>query len=190
MKEDPPAAPIPGLFELFTVFATISLYGFGGVLAWTHRFLVDQRRWLSNAEFNDLFALAQFLPGPNIVNLSVVFGSRLRGWPGALMALGGLLGPPVIIVIALGAIYAHYGEIDALRRVLAAVAAAAAGMLISVTIKLARPLFRWPLGPGPLIAVAAFVAVGVMRWPLIWVLLVMLPASIAVTYIFRRSIAR
>ena len=84
----------PGLFALFAAFAKMSLSGFGGVLAFARRGIVDQRRWMTAEEFNETFALCHFLPGPNIVNLTVVFGSRFRGIPGAIAAFAGLVGPP------------------------------------------------------------------------------------------------
>lgn len=180
--EPRPASSPPTLLQLFAAFATISLYGFGGVLPWTYRMLVEKRRWLTGQEFNELFSLAQFLPGPNIVNLSVVFGSRLRGGRGAAVTFAGLLGPPVAIVIGVGMLYARYGEIAALRGILAGISAAAAGLIISVTAKMALPLFRLPVGPGPFVALAGFVAVGLLRWPLPWVLVVLAPISLALAW--------
>src|SRR3954451_4045843 len=111
----------PGLLELFVAFAKMSLAGFGGVLVWARRGIVDRHRWMTAEEFNETFALCHFLPGPNVVNLSVVFGSRFRGISGSLAAFAGLLGPPVLIVTGLAAIYAHFGAIDALQRTLAGV---------------------------------------------------------------------
>ena len=179
-----PLAPLqpPTLLQLFTVFATISLYGFGGVLPWTHRVLVEERRWLTPDEFNELYSLSQILPGPNTVNLSVVFGSRFRGARGAAVTFFGLIGPPVVIVTLLGFLYVRYGEIEWLRGTLAGIAAAAAGLLIAVTAKMALPLFRPPLSPGPFIAAAGFVAIGLMRWPLPWVLLALVPVSLALAW--------
>src|SRR6202790_312478 len=125
------AAPAPGLLELFVAFAKISLAGFGGVLVWARRAIVDRHRWMTADEFNETFALCHFLPGPNIVNLSVVFGSRFRGIPGGIAAFAGLVGPPLVIVTILGTLYAHFGEIDALRRTLAGVSCAAGSRLIA-----------------------------------------------------------
>jgi chromate transport protein ChrA len=82
-----PSSRAPNLLELFTAFALISLYAFGGVLAWSRRMLVEERKWMTPGEFNDAYALCQFLPGPNVVNLSVVFGRRIRGLAGAFAAL-------------------------------------------------------------------------------------------------------
>jgi len=177
-----PASPPPSLPQLFIGFATVSLYGFGGVLPFTHRMLVEEKRWLTQAEFNELFSLSQFLPGPNVVNLSVVFGSRFRGALGAAATLCGLLGPPVAIITVLGVLYVRYGEIEALRRILLGISAAAAGLMIATTLKMARPLFQLSLRPAHGIAIAGFIAVGLLRWPLPWVLLVLAPVSIALAW--------
>jgi chromate transporter len=176
----------PTLLQLFIAFLTVSLSGFGGVLAWSQRVLVEERRWMTQAEFNDAYALCQFLPGPNIVNLSVVFGSKVRGTAGAAVALVGLLGPPFVIVTLVGILYAHYGEVDLFRRALTGLSAAAAGLIIAVTAKMARPLFTPRLGPGPFIALAAFLGVGVLRWPLPAVLAVLVPLSIFLAWWLRR----
>lgn len=180
-------APAPGLAELFVAFAKMSLAGFGGVLVWARRAIVEQKRWMTAEEFNETFALCHFLPGPNIVNLSVVFGARFRGIPGAIVAFAGLLGPPVLIVTVLALLYARYGEIEALRRVLAGVSCAAIGLLLAVVFKMMVPLLRSrdPVAIGLLAAV--FVAVGVLRLPMPWVLAIAVPCSIGVTYLRRRA---
>src|SRR5271169_694135 len=105
------APPRPSLSELCIAFATISLSGFGGVLAWSRRMMVEERRWMTAVEFNEAYALCAFLPGPNIVNFSVIFGSRFRGPLGGIIALVGLLGPPMILVMIIGVIYSHYGDL-------------------------------------------------------------------------------
>jgi chromate transporter len=176
----------PGLFELFWAFAKMSLAGFGGVLVWARRAIVEEHRWMTPDEFNETFALCHFLPGPNIVNLSVVFGSRFRGIAGSIAALVGLLGPPVAIITALAVAYAHYGEIDALRRILAGVSCAAVGLFLAVVVRMMLPLLRRrdPIALGMLTAV--FGAVGLWRMPLPVVLMVAVPLSIAVTYAARR----
>src|SRR5579875_3383114 len=90
--ETPP--PIPTLSELFIAFATVALAGFGGVLAWSRRMMVEERRWLTPEQFNEAYALCAFLPGGNILNFAVIFGARARGAAGAAASLGGLLAPP------------------------------------------------------------------------------------------------
>jgi chromate transporter len=180
----PPASspPAPTLLEVFRAFALISLCGFGGVLAWSRRMLVEERKWMTPEEFNDAYALCQFLPGPNVVNLSVVFGRRIRGAIGAAVALTGLLGPPFVIVSLVGLAYARFGELAALQRMLIGVAAAAAGLVMGTCAKMALPLFKDRFGVAPLIALATFATVGVLRWPLHWALAVLVPLSIAVAW--------
>jgi chromate transporter len=185
IPESAPSTP-PGLIALFVAFAKMSLAGFGGVLVWARRGIVDQHRWMTANEFNETFALCHFLPGPNVVNLSVVFGSRFRGIPGALAAFAGLLGPPVVIVTVLAALYARYGEIDALRRILAGISCAAVGLLISALFRMMMPLIERRDLIGLVILAAVFVAIGLLRLPLPAVLLVAIPLSIAIAFFIRR----
>jgi chromate transporter len=173
------ASPPPGIGEIFFAFAKISLSGFGGVLAWARRMMVEERKWMTPEEFNEVYALCSFLPGGNIVNFSIIFGGRLRGPLGALASLAGLLGPPLILILIIGAIYAHYGDLPGLRRALIGVASAAAGLMMATVAKMIRPLFRDRAVVGPLIALATFVAISVMHWPLPYVLLVIIPVSVA-----------
>jgi chromate transporter len=182
---EPVTPPRPSLSELFIAYALISLYGFGGVLAWSRRMMVEERRWLTPEQFNEAYALCSFLPGPNIVNFSVIFGSRVRGPLGGLVALVGLLGPPMALIIVIGALYAHYGDLPALRRALIGVTAAAAGLIMSTVAKMALPLFRNRAVGGPVIALATFGAVGIAQWPLPIVLVVVLPISLALAWVRR-----
>ena len=186
--ELPISAP-PGLIALFVAFAKMSLSGFGGVLAFARRGIVDQHRWMTAEEFNETFALCHFLPGPNIVNLSVVFGSRFRGVPGSIAAFAGLVGPPVVLVTILAALYARFGEIDALRRTLSGVSCAAVGLLISVVFRMMMPLIRKRDVVGLVVLAAVFTAIGVLRLPLPAVLLVAIPLSVAITFAMRRRAA-
>ena len=179
------SAPKPSLSELFLAFSAMALHGFGGVLPWARRAIVEDKRWMTAQEFNEAFAIGQFLPGANIVNLAVVFGGRLHGAAGAAVALAGLLIPPVAIVLTLGVLYGRYGDADALQRVLAGVAAAAAGLILAMFVKMVQPLLRE--GAAALaVTAAAFVAVGVMRWSLPLVLIVLAPVSIALAAWVRR----
>jgi chromate transporter len=180
-----PAPQRPSLSELFRAFAIVSLSGFGGALPWARRKIVEQKRWMTTQEFNEAFALSQFLPGPNVVNFSVVFGSRFGGAAGAAVALAGLMGPPLVIVMVLAILYAQLGDRETLSRILVGVTAAAVGLLIAVVGKMAAPLFvkRW--NSGPVIAILAFIGVAIMHWPLPWVFVGLAPISVAFAWIKR-----
>jgi chromate transporter len=186
---DIPTSTPPSLIALFVAFAKMSLAGFGGVMVWARRGIVDQHRWMTAEEFNETFALCHFLPGPNIVNLSVVFGSRFRGIAGGVAAFAGLIGPPIVIVMILAALYTRFGEIDALRRILAGVSSAAVGLLISVVFRMMMPLIRKRDWVGLVVLAAVFVAIGLLRLPLPAVLLAAIPLSIAITFVRRRRVA-
>ena len=150
--------------------------------------IVEQHRWMTADEFNETYALCHFLPGPNVVNLSVVFGSRFRGIPGSIAAFAGLLGPPVVIMTILAALYARYGEIDALRRILAGVSCAAVGLLLSAVFRMMMPLVKRRDLVALVLLAAVFVAIGLLRLPLAAVLLVAIPLSIAITFAMRRRV--
>jgi chromate transporter len=177
----------PTLIELFVAFAKMSLAGFGGVLVWARRAIVDQHKWMTADEFNETFALCHFLPGPNIVNLTFVFGSRFRGLAGAIAAFSGLVGPPALIMVVMGALYHRYGEIDALRRILSGVACAAIGLMLAVVFRMMTPLIKRRDVITLLVMVAVFIAIGLLRLPLAAVLPAAIPISIAITYAMRNK---
>jgi chromate transporter len=185
---DTPTSMPPSLIALFVAFAKMSLAGFGGVMVWARRGIVDEHRWMTAEEFNETFALCHFLPGPNIVNLSVVFGSRFRGIAGGIAAFTGLVGPPVVIVMILAVLYARFGEIEALRRILAGVSSAAVGLLISVVFRMMMPLVKKRDLVSLAVMAAVFVAIGLVRLPLPAVLLVAIPLSIAITFVRRQRV--
>jgi chromate transporter len=176
----------PSLIALFFAFAKMSLAGFGGVLPFARRAIVDEHHWMTADEFNETFALCHFLPGPNIVNLSFVFGSRFRGLKGGLAAFAGLVGPPMVLVMLLAALYMHYGEIEALRRILAGVSCAAVGLLVATVFRMMMPLIKRKDLAALLLMVAVFAAIGLARLPLQAVLLVAIPVSLAVTFLMQR----
>jgi chromate transporter len=191
--QEPVIAPVhslpPSLPALFMAFARMSLAGFGGVLVFARRAIVEQHRWMTADEFNETFALCHFLPGPNIVNLSMVFGSRLRGIAGGVAAFTGLLLPPTLIMTVLAIIYAHFGDVDVLRRSLAGISCAAVGLLIAVVFRMMTPLFKRMDAVGLILMLAVLTAIGVLRLPLQAVLLVAIPLSVGVTFILRRKVA-
>jgi chromate transporter len=171
-----PALRTIGLAELFLGFASAGLSGFGGVLPFARRMIVEQRRWMNEREFIEILSLGQFLPGPNIVNVSVMIGARYQGVLGSVVACSGLMLPPFCITIVLGALYQRYGHVPIGEHVFTGVTAAASGLLLGTAGKLARPLLRQPVAL--LFLLLAFVGIAFVRWPLILVLLGLAPFSV------------
>ncbi|SIQ39554.1 chromate transporter [Janthinobacterium sp. TND4EL3] len=169
-----PARPQPAsLADLFFSFTWLALQGFGGVLAVIQREMVERKRWLTQEEFLEDWAVAQIMPGPNVVNLSLMVGGRYFGLRGALTALAGMLAVPLVIVLLLGVLYTRFGDNAQMAGALRGMAAVSAGMIAATGVKLATALARHPL---PLwltlsIAVLGVLMVAVFRWPLLYVLL-------------------
>jgi chromate transporter len=156
------------------VFNRLALHGFGGVLPWAQRVLVEERRWLSREEFVEMLAFAQLAPGPNVCNLAIMFGDRHFGWRGALVALVAMLAVPGALVLALAIVHGQLAQIPWVQRAVAGMAAVAAGLLIATAVKLARTQpARWLV-----LGALAFVGVGQLRWPFVTVLAVLVPLAI------------
>ncbi len=168
-------ATLPALTFAFLKIAMASLGG--GLSAWALRVIVEERRWLTEEEFLAALTICRILPGPNQVNMAVYVGARFRGLAGAAAALAGLTLVPLAIVLALGAIYFGNRTTPGLQATMTGLVAAAAGMTLSVGVKLALGYFRRPAAL--VLAVAAFVGVAVMRWPLLLVLAALGPIGIA-----------
>lgn len=184
--DEPQAAALaepPTIQALFLGFLGLGLTGFGGVLPLARTMIVERRQWLTAEEFTDLLGLCQFLPGGNIINLSVAIGLKFRGVAGALAALLGLIAFPSAIVIALGVIAEHWQGDPHIQHMFAGLAAAAAGLLVSMAVKIALPLRRRP--EGIVIALACFVAIAVLRLPLLPTMLTLAPLSIVATWFVR-----
>ncbi len=159
--------------DLFLSFTWLALQGFGGVLAVVQRELVEKKRWMTREQFVEDWAVAQIMPGPNVVNLSLMIGGRYFGLPGALAALAGMLAAPLVIVLLLAALYGQVAELPAAQGALRGMGAVAAGLITATGIKLIAALDKNAMGLAVCIAlaVATFVAIALLRWPLLWVLL-------------------
>jgi chromate transporter len=176
------AGPAPSAGALFLGFLGVGLAGFGGVLPFARRMLVQQRAWLDERDFNETLALCQSLPGPNIVNMTVVVGRRFAGPAGALAALAGLIVAPVTIVIVLGALYGRFGAMGRIPGAILGLGAAAAGLVAATAAKMARPLLARRPVSGGVVALLAFTAVGIVRLPLPMVMAVMAPLSVILAW--------
>ena len=163
------------LSDLYWSFTQLALQGFGGVLAVVQRELVEKKKWLTLEEFVEDWAVAQILPGPNVVNLALMIGDRHFGTRGALAALAGILSFPLLVVLLLALIYTNLGDSSRVQGALRGMGAVSSGLIAAVGIKLIPALKSNPMGRYAISALIAltFVAIAILRIPLFWVLLVL-----------------
>ena len=163
--------------ELFLTFARVGVSGFGGVNFWLRRILVQEKRWITETEYLEGFALGQIIPGPNVFNLSIMVGHRLGGWPGAFAAIAGIIGPPFAITLALGLLYQRYRALPLLEHAIGGMAAVAAGLIVANGLVLAAALPRrarhW------VFLALGFAGIGILHWPLLYVMGALAPLAIA-----------
>jgi len=166
---DRPASPL----AVFIAFSLLALQGFGGVLAVAQRELVDRRGWLSRHEFVELYAVAQLLPGPNVVNLSLMVGDRYFGWRGAFAAISGMLLAPIVVVLVLAASYQQLSTNPAVAGALRGMGAVAAGLILAMALKMLATLRGNVLGPAlcTVLGLTTLTAIAVLRLPLAWVVI-------------------
>jgi chromate transporter len=175
-----PVTPPRTLTELFLGFLSIGARSFGGVLPWAHRVMVEERRWLDPADFAETMGLCQFLPGPNVGNVSIVLGKRWFGVKGAAVAFLGLIALPFCWVLALGVLYADFVDVPLVRAVVTGVGAAGAGLFLGTAVKLGRTLVKNP--PALALVAACFLAVAIARVSLLYVM----PVGVAVALVAAR----
>jgi chromate transporter len=169
--------------DLYRGFLLAGARGFGGTLPWARRMLVEERRWLTAQEFTDVFSLCNFVPGPNVVNVSIVVGARFHGVRGSLAAFAGLLTVPLTTVLTLAALYGRFGRMAGVDALLRGVGAAAAGLVIATALVMAGPLLRRPRALAFL--VVTFAAIAIMRLPLLVVLAALVPLSVLAAWVRR-----
>ena len=172
---DTPAPPLNrprSRADLFVSFTVLALQGFGGVVAVVQRELVERKRWMTREQFLEDWAVAHVMPGPSVVNLSMMIGGRYFGLGGAVAAMAGMLLIPMFIVLALAALYSGVAETEVARGALRGMGAVASGLVAATGLKLVGALAKNPMGLAVCVAVAVagFVAIALLRWPLFWVL--------------------
>jgi len=173
MSETQPLQQPRSKTDLFVSFTVLALQGFGGVLAVVQRELVEKKRWMTREQFVEDWAVAQILPGPNVVNFCLMIGGRYFGLGGALASLAGLLMAPLAVVLLLAMAFGGVSDSTWAQGALRGMGAVAAGLIAATGIKLMSALKHNPMGLPVCAALmlATFVCVSVIRWPLIWVLL-------------------
>lgn len=174
---------------LFLAFNHLALQGFGGVLAVAQRELVERRGWLTREAFLELLSVGQVLPGPNIVNMALIYGDRCFGWRGAAAALAGVMAVPLLIVLVLAMLWKQGADTPLVADALRGMGLVAAGLIIATAAKLALALRHNPLGRvwSTVFVLAMVLAVGVLRWPLVTVLL---PLGLAAWALARHRLGR
>jgi len=166
--------------DLFLCFLYMGLVGFGGVLPWARRVLVEQRKWLSSEEFAEALSLGQILPGPNVVNLSIMVGRRFHGAAGAVLALSGLMLAPLAIILMLAELYGHYGQVVAVQHAIRGTAAASAGLVVAMGYNMVtRQAAAWRTSG---VTALAFTGSALLALPLLMVLCVLIPLSIFLSW--------
>jgi chromate transporter len=179
-----PRAQPQSLTDLFVSFSLLALQGFGGVLTVVQRELVEKKRWMTREEFVEEWAVAQIMPGPNVVNLSLMIGARYFGFKGAMAALAGMLTAPLVIVLLLALVYAQFAGHPGVQGALRGMSAVAAGLITATGLKLVGALQKnvlgWPLCIA--LGVLCFVAIALLRWPLAYVLLGLGVAACTLAY--------
>ena len=172
------------LTDLFVSFTLLALQGFGGVLAVVQRELVEKKRWMTREEFVEEWAVAQIMPGPNVVNLSLMIGHRYFGLRGAMVALAGMLAVPLLVVLLLALVYAQFADHPGVAGALRGMGAVAAGLIAATGLKLMGALKTQPLGLPVCIALAmaCFAAIALLRLPLAYVLLGLGGLACTLTY--------
>ncbi|UVA78700.1 chromate transporter [Pandoraea commovens] len=174
----------PTCWDLALAFGTVGATGFGGVLPWARRMVVDQRHWLTDREFAELLPLAQLLPGPNVANIATVLGRRFRGPRGAAAAVAGLYFCPTIVIILIGFAYAKWGQTPLVQHLLSGLMPAATGLVIATSVRLLAGLKRhWTILA---FAAATFLGSFVFGLPLLLVLGVLGPCAILSAYRLER----
>lgn len=169
----PSLRPCPqSLTDLFISFTLLALQGFGGVLAVVQRELVERKGWLTQDEFLEDWAVAQIMPGPNVVNLSMMIGGRYFGLPGAMAALAGMLAVPLVLVLLLAVLHARFADNAQVAGALRGMAAVSAGLIGAAGLKLSTALKRNPMPRSWCVAISAagFALVTLLRVPLVYVL--------------------
>ncbi|SFU28306.1 chromate transporter [Polaromonas sp. YR568] len=172
------------LTDLFVSFTLLALQGFGGVLAIVQRELVEKKRWMTREEFIEDWAVAQIMPGPNVVNLSLMVGGRYFGLKGAMVALAGMLTVPLVLVLLLAVVYAQFAGHPGVAGALRGMGAVAAGLIAATGLKLSGALKKNVLGPRLCagLGVLCFVAIALLRIPLAYVLLTLGVLSCVLAY--------
>ena len=156
----------PSFREMVRVFGRIGLLSFGGPagqIALMHRELVEERGWLDEPRFLHALNFCMLLPGPEAMQLATYSGWLLRGVKGGLLAGLLFILPGFAVIMALSAVYFHYGELPLVAGVLFGLKAAVLAIVVEALLKVSKRALKSRLAYG--LAVAAFVAIAFLKLP-------------------------
>lgn len=156
----------PSLSELTRAFARIGVMSFGGPaaqIALMHREIVDERQWVSEKEYLSALSFCMLLPGPEAMQLATWIGWRSHGTLGGLIAGGLFVLPGALVVLALSALYAGFGDVPLIAALFAGIQAAVVAVVIEALIRVAKRALK--TNAHRMIAVAAFLALFAFALP-------------------------
>lgn len=129
------------LWQMALYMLRLGTLGFGGPVAlvgYMHRDLVEERKWISDADYKEGLALAQLAPGPLAAQLGIYLGYvHYRIWGATIAGLAFVL-PSFFMVVALGWAYMHFGGISWMQAVFYGVGAAVIGIIVMSAKKLTQ----------------------------------------------------
>lgn len=174
--EPPPAPPPepPSVAALALAFNRLAFESIGGGLAaWSQKMIVEEKRWMSEEEFLSTSTICNILPGANQINMAVFVGTKYRGLPGALAAVGGLVALPAAAALVIGALFLEFRHYAGVRHFLTGMSCAAVALAVSVAWHQGRhTLTSWPAFA---LGLATFLAAVVLRLPLWLTIAVLAP---------------
>jgi len=159
-------APTPTLNELTRTFAKVGVLSFGGPaaqIALMHRMILDEKRWVSEADYLRALSFCMLLPGPEAMQLATWIGWRLHGVKGGLIAGGLFVLPGAFVVLGLSLIYAAFGQVPLIAALFTGVQAAVIAIVVEALIRVSKRALK--SREAYLIAAAAFAALFVFKLP-------------------------
>lgn len=159
--------------DLFWSCSVMALQGFGGVLAVVQREMVDRKRWMTRQEFIEEWSVAQIMPGPNVINLSILLGNRYFGWRGACSAVAGILTFPLLVLLLLALLFSGVSDLAPAQGAMRGMGAVVAGLIAATGLRMIEGLRQNAMGAlvCAMLAVAGFILIALLRLPLAWALL-------------------
>jgi chromate transporter len=98
------------LLTLFVLFFSMSFLAIGGAsaaLPEMNRYFVDVRQWMTNRQFLELYAIAQALPGPNVMVVALL-GQYVAGIAGAIVAIVAMCGPTCLLAYGVSRVFDRF----------------------------------------------------------------------------------